>query len=80
MSEEAGFGGKQKRSQGFRKGRGRPAADLKFDYKDADNLRNFITEAGKIVPRRVSRLNAKQQRALATAVKRARALALLAST
>lgn len=57
----------------------RPLApkDLTFDYKDPDALRRYLTEGGKIVPRRVSRLNAKQQRALATAIKRARSLALL---
>ncbi|NEQ46361.1 MAG: 30S ribosomal protein S18 [Leptolyngbya sp. SIOISBB] len=48
-----------------------------IDYKDVDLLRKFITERGKILPRRISGLTAKQQRDLTTAVKRARMLALL---
>lgn len=60
--------------------RPRPPADMKFDYKDAETLKNFITETGKVVPRRISRLSAKQQRALTTAIKRARILALLPFT
>ena len=55
-------------------------ADFKFDYKDAEQLRHFLTDRGKIVPRRVSGLNAKQQRELTTAIKRARNLALLPYT
>ena len=47
------------------------------DYKDVDLLRKFITERGKILPRRISGLTAKQQRDLTTAIKRARMLALL---
>ena len=47
------------------------------DYKDTELLRKFITERGKILPRRITGLTAKQQRALTTAVKRARILALL---
>lgn len=48
-----------------------------IDYKDVDLLRKFITERGKILPRRITGLTAKQQRALTTAIKRARILALL---
>ncbi|HEY9689368.1 MAG: 30S ribosomal protein S18 [Oscillatoriales cyanobacterium] len=48
-----------------------------IDYKDVDLLRRFITERGKILPRRVTGLTAKQQRDLAVAIKRARILALL---
>lgn len=48
-----------------------------FDYKDVELLSQFTTPGGKIVASRVSRLNAKQQRSLARAVKRARQLALL---
>lgn len=54
--------------------------DFVFDYKDVTTLRYFITERGKIVPRRVSGLTAKQQRALTLAIKRARAIALLPYT
>jgi small subunit ribosomal protein S18 len=51
-----------------------------IDYKDLNLLRNFITETGKIVPSRVTGTSAKYQRQLATAVKRARFLALLPYT
>jgi small subunit ribosomal protein S18 len=50
---------------------------LKIDYKDADSLRRFITERGKILPRRITGTCAKHQRALAEAIKRARIIALL---
>ena len=50
---------------------------LKIDYKDADTLRRFITERGKILPRRITGTCAKHQRALALAIKQARSLALL---
>lgn len=63
--------------QGFFKRRPRPSKDMVFDYKDVEMLSQFTTPGGKIVPARVSRLNAKQQRLLAAAVKRARQLALL---
>ena len=55
----------------------RPSKDLTFDYKDVHMLRKYLTEHAKIVPSRITRLNAKQQRALTTAIKRARHLALL---
>jgi small subunit ribosomal protein S18 len=48
-----------------------------IDYKDVDLLRKFITERGKILPRRITGLTAKQQRDLTVAIKRARILALL---
>lgn len=50
------------------------------DYKDLDMLKNYITETGKIVPSRITGTKAKYQRQLATAVKRARYLALLPYT
>jgi small subunit ribosomal protein S18 len=50
---------------------------LKIDYKDADTLRRFITERGKILPRRITGTCARHQRALALAIKRARIIALL---
>ncbi len=52
----------------------------KIDYKDHDKLRRFITERGKIRPRRQTGTCAKHQRALAQAIKRARHLALLPFT
>ena len=48
-----------------------------IDYKDVDLLRKFVTERGKILPRRITGLTAKQQRHLTVAIKRARILALL---
>ncbi len=48
-----------------------------IDYKDVDLLKKFITDRGKILPRRLTGLTAKQQRDLTTAVKRARIVALL---
>ncbi len=48
-----------------------------IDYKDVDLLRKFITERGKILPRRITGLTSKQQRDLTIAIKRARILALL---
>jgi small subunit ribosomal protein S18 len=50
---------------------------LKINYKDADVLRRFITERGKILPRRMTGTCAKHQRALALAIKQARSIALL---
>jgi small subunit ribosomal protein S18 len=47
------------------------------DYKDIKTLSRFITDRGKIVPRRMSGVSAKNQRKLAIAIKRARHLALL---
>ncbi|ABW29783.1 MULTISPECIES: 30S ribosomal protein S18 [Acaryochloris] len=48
-----------------------------IDYKDVDLLRRFITERGKILPRRITGLTARQQRDLTRAIKQARVLALL---
>ncbi|MGJ3252533.1 MAG: 30S ribosomal protein S18 [Elainellaceae cyanobacterium] len=48
-----------------------------IDYKDVELLRRFITERGKILPRRITGLTAKQQRDLTQSIKRARLLALL---
>ena len=49
----------------------------KIDFKDTDLLKRFITERGKILPRRVTGTSAKYQRMLAVAIKRARQVALL---
>ncbi|GHD52423.1 30S ribosomal protein S18 [Marinobacter persicus] len=51
-----------------------------IDYKDLDTLKGYITETGKIVPSRITGTKARYQRQLATAVKRARYLALLPYT
>ena len=51
-----------------------------IDYKDLNLLKAYITETGKIVPSRITGTNSRYQRQLATAVKRARYLALLPYT
>ena len=48
-----------------------------IDYKDTAKLRKFISERGKIMPRRISGTCAKHQREVNTAIKRARQVALL---
>ncbi len=48
-----------------------------IDYKDVAKLKRYITEKGKIIPRRTSGVCAEHQRALSTAIKRARIMALL---
>jgi small subunit ribosomal protein S18 len=53
---------------------------LSIDYKNVDLLKRFITDEGKIRPRRQTGTCARHQRALATAIKRARHLALLPFT
>jgi small subunit ribosomal protein S18 len=57
------------------------AEDVKeIDYKDVAMLKGFITETGKIVPSRITGTSARYQRQLASAIKRARYLALLPFT
>ena len=53
------------------------AINQKIDYKDIDLLKLFITEQGKILPRRVTGITVQQQRRIAKAIKRARILSLL---
>ena len=60
--------------------KGDPLAELRIrivDYKDDKLLSRFLTERGKILPRRLSGVSARHQRQLAVAIKRARFLALL---
>ncbi|HTL04582.1 MAG TPA: 30S ribosomal protein S18 [Gemmatimonadales bacterium] len=60
--------------------KGDPIAELRIrivDYKDEKLLSRFLTERGKILPRRLSGVSARHQRQLAVAIKRARFLALL---
>lgn len=54
-----------------------PLKSVNIDYKDVKLLKKFISERGKIVPRRISGTSAKSQRQLANAIKRARYIALL---
>ena len=51
-----------------------------IDYKDIDTLKQYVSETGKIVPSRITGTKARYQRQLASAVKRARFLALLPYT
>ncbi len=53
---------------------------IEIDYKDINTLKQYVGESGKIVPSRITGTKAKYQRQLATAVKRARFLALLPYT
>jgi small subunit ribosomal protein S18 len=60
--------------------KGDPIAELRIrivDYKDDKLLARFLTERGKILPRRLSGVSARHQRQIAVAIKRARYLALL---
>jgi len=51
-----------------------------IDYKDIETLKGYVSETGKIVPSRITGTKAKYQRQLATAIKRARYLAILPYT
>jgi len=71
-----------RREMQFDKRRRRPGrfADLRIeriDYKDDKLLRRFLTENGKIIPRRISGVSAKTQRKITRAIKRARIMALM---
>lgn len=79
QSEDAGsYRGGGRRFGGRRR---RQSVKLeRIDYKDYETLRRFIDDRGKIMPRRQTGLSAKQQRAIARAIKRARHLALLPFT
>jgi len=60
--------------------KGDPLAEMRIrviDYKDEKLLSRFLTERGKILPRRLSGISARHQRQLGVAIKRARYLALL---
>lgn len=51
--------------------------EIIYDYKDLSSLKKFISEKGKITPRRITYISIKKQRDLSNAIKRARYLALL---
>jgi len=83
-------GGREGRGGGKRRGGGggrrkrvcRFCADksLRIDYKDPYSLRYFITDRGRVVPRRISGTCAKHQRRVSQAIKRARNVALMPFT
>ncbi|MCR5613918.1 30S ribosomal protein S18 [Treponema sp.] len=76
--EGEGRGARGKGKTFFRKKVCRFCANkAKIDYKDADGLRRFTTERGKILPRRITGTCAKHQRELAREIKRARNICLL---
>jgi small subunit ribosomal protein S18 len=79
MSFRAKGGGKRRKTFMGRKKYCRFCADssLLIDYKDVELLRFYITEKGKIVPKRISGTCSSHQRELTTAIKRARNIALL---
>jgi len=75
-----GRGGGRFGSRGGHRGRGRRFAELKIheiDYRNERLLRKFVSERGKILPRRITGVSALFQRRVTRAVKRARHLALL---
>lgn len=90
--ENRGPGGggdrEQREPRKFRRGRNKRRKVCYFtvnkithiDYKDLDLLRKFVSERGKILPRRVTGTKAKYQRMLTVAIKRSRQMALLPYT
>jgi small subunit ribosomal protein S18 len=82
---------REKKTKGKAKGKSKGLAKKKYcklclekvgfvDYKDEKRLGRFVTDRGKIVPRRVSGTCARHQKQLTTAIKRARVLAMLPFT
>lgn len=85
MSEKNERPERDNRRGGARKGRKKVCSFCvdkveEIDYKDVAKLRRYITERGKILPRRISGTCAKHQRQLTVAIKRARNVALLPFT
>jgi len=83
---DAGDDGLDRDGDDRRGGKGRGAARRKLlsdeifqkvDYKNPQVLRSFVTDRGKMIPRRISGASARQQRVISTAIRRARMLALL---
>ena len=67
----------EKMPRRFQRRRPRQLVPDYIDWKDVDYLKRFIPERGKIMPRRISGVTAKDQRRIAKAIKRARTMALL---
>jgi len=72
---DEGFADKMPRR--YQRRRPRQVVPDYVDWKDVAYLGQFIPERGKIMPRRISGINAKDQRRIATAIKRARSMAML---
>jgi small subunit ribosomal protein S18 len=68
---------KKKRSTGRKVSRLTIDRVVYIDYKDVGMLKHYVTERGKIIPRRITGATAKHQRMLNQAIKRARQIALL---
>jgi len=75
--DSRGFGGSD-RDRGLprRRPKGLPVGQV-VDYKDAEFLKKFVTEQGRMLPRRITGASAMQQREIKRAVRRARVLGLL---
>lgn len=67
----------EKMPRRFQRRRPRQVVPDYLDWKDVDYLKQYVPERGKIMPRRISGISAKDQRRIAKAIKRARAMALL---
>lgn len=67
----------EKMPRRFQRRRPRQLVPDYVDWKDVDYLRRFVPERGKIMPRRISGVTAKDQRRISKAIKRARTMALL---
>jgi small subunit ribosomal protein S18 len=65
------------RPRRYQRRRPRQVVPEYVDWKDVDYLKQFVPERGKIMPRRISGISAKDQRRIAKAIKRARSVALL---
>lgn len=68
---------KPRRPSGTKKGPKYLEGVKTIDYKDHELLRKFMTERGKIMPRRTTGISAKQQRQIKSAIRRARVMGLL---
>ncbi|CAN5194492.1 hypothetical protein BH20ACI2_BH20ACI2_21530 [soil metagenome] len=81
LDERGGFGVGEDvigdRPRRYQRRRSRLMIPDYLDWKDVDLLRQFVPERGKIMPRRISGIPAKDQRRLAKAIKRARSMAML---
>jgi small subunit ribosomal protein S18 len=75
LMDDDAFGDKMPRR--YQRRRPRQVVPDYVDWKDVDLLRQFVPERGKIMPRRITGITAKDQRRIAAAIKRARAMALL---
>ncbi len=74
MGDEEVIGDRPRR---YHRRRPRQVVPDYIDWKDVDLLRQFVPERGKIMPRRISGISARDQRRVAKAIKRARSMALL---